>query len=285
MKHLRVFVEISRWLTSPLRFRRAAAIRVLGAQARLIPDSDVEDIVQLLVIDAENAWTSPRIGPSPERDAIRVIATLGDRIPETIVDQLMNLGAPARLKETFLGHEIANLFIQVYWAVPSRRPDISVAIVEMLRLPRPPHNLWDLVQNIPKTARQPLHATVEEMAIEGNREAIETLARWGEVEQIGSSNREASLRNVIAQTRGCRSLLFCYRHAGGSYGTAVNCTIAGRARGCGRSDNADIRAMPIGWRSIYVLDSSRRRRVLQNKAQLRKMRHENALVEKYRLGR
>ena len=183
-KTLTVPADITRWLESPLRRRRAAAIQALAAQARLVADADVPGIVQRLLAESAAAWSMPWIGSSPERDAIRAIAAFGDRIPIEAVDPLLNLARPAQTASTGLSDLLAEVLIQAYWAVPSRRDGVAIALADMMRLPQPPHNLWGYIRSLPESARQPLLPSVRGLAAAGHRGAIETLAGWGDASEV-----------------------------------------------------------------------------------------------------
>lgn len=170
--------EIWCWTLSLSRGRRAAAIRVAAEQASLHPDDAIPQLVERLLGLANGVWTTPRFNPSPELEAVKAIAELGHRIPSSAVDGILALAAPAIERPTVASAEIANLLVQAYWAVPDRRADVAAPIRAMLRHEESPHILWELIENIPAPARDPLLRTLTDLADAGNQSAVAALAAW-----------------------------------------------------------------------------------------------------------
>ncbi len=126
-------------------------------------------------------WEAPPLlQPHPERDALQAIASFGIRIPEAAVDRILDATAPALSQATGISETVADLLIQSYWAVETRRADLAAALTRMLRLPNPPYNLWGFVASLPSAARGPILPTVQDLGENGNHEAIAALASWGE---------------------------------------------------------------------------------------------------------
>ena len=173
-------VDVSHWMKSPLRRQRAAAIQVTGAQSSLVTDSDVKETVEVLLKSTEGLWQSFRVSPMTELDAVSAIAKFGIRIPNSVVDDIIELATPPTSQAADVVPEIANLIVQTYWAVKERREDIAVTIARMLQQPNPPFQLWDLVQQMPASARGPLQAAVRTLAESGNPLGVAALAKWGE---------------------------------------------------------------------------------------------------------
>ncbi|PZS37446.1 MAG: hypothetical protein DLM62_19175 [Pseudonocardiales bacterium] len=190
-------VDIYVGTSSAVRRRRAAAIQVIGAQAATVRDDDVAEVVEMLLQAAAEVWEAPLWSPLPELDALKAVASFGVRIPETAVDGILTVAGPALTRNTSASDIIAHLLIQTYWAVETRRQDLANALARMLQLPEAPYNLWDLVQQIPAAAREPLLAVVVALADEGRGDAIEVLARW----------RETSGAVQLAARRACAALL------------------------------------------------------------------------------
>lgn len=171
-------VDVSRWTSSRMRRRRAAAVQVVGAQAEVVPDIDIPGTVEMLLDIATGMWQVPWNTPRPERDALDAVARFGTRIPLACVDHILVLAEPTRQAATRQGDTVANLLVQTYWAVPSRRPDIADVITDLLQLADLPPNLWSLVEHLPKTAREPLLPTVAALAEQGHQDAVQCLAAW-----------------------------------------------------------------------------------------------------------
>ena len=171
-------VDVHRWLHSPVRRRRAAAVQVIHAQAHVVPDQQVAALVDTLLGLAADLWTVPYVSPMPERDAVDAIAAFGVRIPDSVVDAILAIAGPALSSSTGASDAIANLLGQAYWALDHRRPLLADALAGMLRLADPPRNLWGLINGMPPEGRGPLVPAVAELAAQGKRDAIETAARW-----------------------------------------------------------------------------------------------------------
>ena len=172
-------IDMTGWLPSGLRRRQAAAIQVIGAQSALIDDDAVPGVVASLLSAAQGVWEAPFRQPYPERDALRAIASFGIRIPEAAVSAILDAAAPALTQASGISDTVSDLLIQSYWAVETRRADLATALTGMLRLPNPPYNLWGFVTGLPSAARGPILPTVQDLAENGNQEAIAALASWG----------------------------------------------------------------------------------------------------------
>lgn len=171
-------VNVDRWLDSRLRERQAAAVQQVGAQVAGIEDDDVQRVVDALLVVARNLWDSPWMTPSPESEAVKSIASFGVRIPAACVDRLIELAEPALANSTRASDVIANLLVQAFWAVPSRRAGLALAVARLLDQPAPPHDLWGLIEGIPETGRHELLPTIERLADAGSVHAIGVLASW-----------------------------------------------------------------------------------------------------------
>jgi len=170
--------EVRRRVGVGLRRSRAAALGALGTQSRLVPDADVPARVNELLSASSGIWDSPWIGANPQVSALKAIAEFGVRIPAEAVDPILDLARPALEARTKVSEAVANLVVQTFWAVPSRRDDLAAAIVKMLTLPDPPYNLWGLMPGLAE-ARAGLTSTVEALAATGNQGAVAVLAGWG----------------------------------------------------------------------------------------------------------
>lgn len=194
---LPALVEVDRWITSPVRRCRAAAVRVVGAQAVWVADESVPDRIDALLSATAGLWEAPWLHPQPELEALKAIAAFAVRIPASAVDTILSIAAPALTTATRASDDVANLLVQTYWAVESRRPDIAEALIRMLRLPEPPPSLWGQIWNMPEGAREPLLQSIHAMADEGSAEAIAALASW----------RIPSAAVQLAARRTCAALL------------------------------------------------------------------------------
>jgi hypothetical protein len=190
-------VDVLRWARSGLRRRRAAVAQVIKSQSAIVADDDVPAIVHLLLTMTDGLWNSSLVSPQSEHDALKAVASFGIRIPESAVDRILLVVAPALSADTAIGQTVANVLVQTYWAVDSRRQDLADALGLTMRLPSAPYNVWGLVQQLPKTGRAHLLSTVRELAKEGDHQAIVTLAMW----------REPSAEVQFAARRACASLL------------------------------------------------------------------------------
>lgn len=194
--------EVIPWLTSPLRQRQAAAIEVIQAQATAVPDTALPALVDQLLERAALIWDAPAADPAPERQALRALAAFGRRIPDTAVDTVVGLartGTGIPMPDTWAMNApvIADLLVQIYWALEHRRSGLADILADLLDLPVPPHNLWPLVREMPEEARAPLLDRIRSRAEQGDRSAIWVLARW----------RQSTPAVQIAPRQACAALL------------------------------------------------------------------------------
>jgi hypothetical protein len=177
---LREEVDVMAWAKSPLRRRRAAAVQVIGSQAALVADLEVEERVRVLLDNTAGLWATTIVSPRPEADAVKAISQFGVRIPPSAVDEILEIAGPALEQLTGISDDVANLLVQTYWSVENRRNDVAVAIGQMLQLPNPSYQIWALVQEVPESGREPLRPVVRALAESGNVYGVAALARWGE---------------------------------------------------------------------------------------------------------
>lgn len=196
-KPLTTRAEVDRWLSSPIRRRRAAAIKTLAAQARLIGDDEVLAVVETLLGLAAPMWQEPLMGSAPAQAAVEAVAAMGGRIPAEAIDRLLELSTPARHHATRLSDVLGRLLFNAYWAVPSRRADVAAVLLDMLRLDQPPMNLWENIGRLPASGRGPLLDEVRVLAADGNTEAVEALSGWGDESPVVQ----------LAARRACAALL------------------------------------------------------------------------------
>lgn len=172
------FVDVRRWLSSPVPRVRAAAARSIRAQVPLIPTVlDTEVQVALAGIGA-SVWTLPWISPSAGQEAIRALASFGDRLVGEVANHLDDLVGSARTQQTEISDNLARLLTHLYWSVPARRADVAAVLRDMLRLEQGATNLWDLVQAMPPEARGEIVPIVTELADVPDVRALNTLAVW-----------------------------------------------------------------------------------------------------------
>ncbi len=210
-------VDVRGWTSSAVRRRRAAAIQVIGAQAAIVHDDDVADVVKMLMQAANSVWEASSLS-LPELDALKAVASFGVRIPATAVDAILAAATPALAANTRVSDTIAHLLIQTYWAIETRRQDLADALAKMLHLPEPPFNLWGLVKQMPAAARRPLLAVVVALAGKGQSDAIGVLARW----------RETSDAVQLAARGACAALLrrpIGVEHTTTTVGTQASATV------------------------------------------------------------
>jgi hypothetical protein len=172
-------VEVEPWARSPARACQAASAQVMGAQARLYRAAAADQPVHLLLGLTSGLWTELRIQPHPALDAVNALSRFGRDLRASAVDPVLELVAPRLEADGALTPEVAELLIQLYWAVPDRREDLAAVIGPQLELADPPPGLWKMVGNLPEQAQGPVTAAVSALADAGNPEALRTLAQWG----------------------------------------------------------------------------------------------------------
>lgn len=175
---LRAAVDVSAWMRSRQRRSLAAAIQVTAAQVRVIPDEDVAPTVAALLKNVEGPWTTEHLSPRTQIEAVKATSAFGARIPESAVNQILDIAGPMIAGDTRQPFELCDLLVNTYYAVPSRRDDLREAIAPLLRRPQPPHDLWNLVARLPVDTCGPLLPLVSATAEEGNHFALRALAGW-----------------------------------------------------------------------------------------------------------
>jgi hypothetical protein len=177
-KRLDAAQSVEAWVRSPVRRCQAAAAQVIGAQARLYDAATAEVLAHSLLALTCDLWASPRIAPNPALDAVNALSKLGVSLPASAVDPVLKLVEPRLAAGSVVIPEIAEVLVQMYWAVPSRREDLAEVIGFQAGLPAPPPFLWEMIANLPDQAREPLAAAVEAQANGGSQDALRTLVQW-----------------------------------------------------------------------------------------------------------
>ena len=203
---LAVPVGVGPWARSPARACQAAAARVIGAQARLYGPGAADEPVRVLLDMTSGLWTEPRIAPTPALDAVNALCKFGRDLPATAVDPIIALLQPRVRANGALTPELAELMIQIYWAVPSRRDDLAKLIGAQLALGDPPPGLWELTGNLPESARGPVTAAVSDLADAGHVEALRTLVRWKEATDAVQLVARRTCAHLLRQIAGAASV-------------------------------------------------------------------------------
>jgi hypothetical protein len=196
------------WARSPARACQAAAAQVAGAQARLYDAAAAETMVHLLLGLAAGLWTSPWIAPHPSLNAVKALSRFGRNLPATATDPVLELVRSRLAAGGGLILEVAELLIQLYWAVPVRRDDLAEVIGSQLELRDPPPLLWAMVANLPEQARKPVTAAVMALADAGNPEALRTLASWKEATAAVQLAARRTCARLLRQTAGAPSAVW-----------------------------------------------------------------------------
>ncbi|TQC46534.1 hypothetical protein EEB14_25685 [Rhodococcus sp. WS4] len=188
-------VDISKWIASTEPRRRAGVMRVIKAQADRYPDELIPLVTVLLLTDATQVWNRyKRFGAYPEREAVKALAQLGRRIPETAINDILQIAEPALDAELDGSDTIVELLIQSYFAVPVRRTEIAAAIARMMRPESTPPVLWGWIQGLPEGVRGELIPAVEIAAAAGDADAVATAAAWG----LPTPNLQRAARQACA---------------------------------------------------------------------------------------
>ena len=173
-------VDARPWAMSPARACQAAAAQVMGAQARSYGAKAAEEPVNLLLGMTGELWTTRRIAPDPSVDAVKALSQFGIDLPQSAVDPVLGILQPHLAADGGLTPETVDLVIQLYWAVPDRREDLGAVIGSQLSRDDSPPGLWEMVANLPSQARDPLTSVIGTLAESGDRDALLTLAKWGQ---------------------------------------------------------------------------------------------------------
>ncbi|WP_432491476.1 hypothetical protein [Kineococcus gypseus] len=164
---------------SQQRRHRAVAIAVTSAQNRLVPDDEVPPLADALLTFATGMWEVPNANPNPQREALKALDSLGERIPAAAIDGILTLVEPALSHPTSVSGEVAHLLLNAFYAVPSRQDDLGAALMRMARLSNATDDLWGMVRSIATAAdRAPLLEMITMLANQGDESAIATLTAW-----------------------------------------------------------------------------------------------------------
>lgn len=164
---------------SQQRRHQAAAIAVTRAQIRLVPDEEIPALAQKLLTFTEGLWESGNMGHNPQREALKTLDSLEERLPAAAIDGILTLVEPALSHPTSVSGEVAHLLLNAFYAVPARQDDLGAALMRMARLSNAADDLWGMVRSIATdTDRAPLLKMVTSLADEGDPSAIATLMAW-----------------------------------------------------------------------------------------------------------
>ncbi len=120
------------------------------------------------------------MAPCPTWDAIKALRDLGLRIPALAIDGIIELARPTIENPNLVGAAtIAELLVNAYCAVPSRRADLAKVLGARMARQEATPELWDVVEQIPEDARSEIEPHVVSAATAGLRDAIACAAIWG----------------------------------------------------------------------------------------------------------
>ena len=171
-------VDMGYLLALPFSRPVAAAAEVVGAQAQLIPDEQVNAIVATLLDIAEKAWGPPGWGADPARKALESVCRLGIRIPGSLASRLLAVIAPALAAHGAHTETAVNILVNMFWALPDQRAVLAPRITGLLGQPAAQHYIWGLLASLPE-GREHLQHAVEQHADADEEQAIRLLAAWG----------------------------------------------------------------------------------------------------------
>jgi hypothetical protein len=214
----------SYWFETREPKRRAAAFRAIGAQADRFPDAQVPAVVDRLLKAAKDIWReSPVVGPRPALTALKALTRFGKRLPAPILDDVLALAEPALDRHVRRAEVIAELLLELYGAVSSRRSEIADAIGRMMRQHDAsddrqggaPDELWWWLEGLPRDMLDELRPHVAAILADGRprvslSHAVNVAAAWGlpnAVVQIRARQACAALlRRPVGVTPGVATL-------------------------------------------------------------------------------
>jgi hypothetical protein len=171
----------------------AAAAQVLAAEADLIPDDAVDQIVQRLLDQAETAATTPPVTRQPSREAFRALASFANRIGTDRFHAVAHLVQPHLERETRLTGEAIRVVRRLYRTLPEHRDQLTTLLRTALDQPYS-ERAWQAVRAL----REPNDAWetfARERARDGDAEAIDSLSRW----QITTPEVRTAARRATAE--------------------------------------------------------------------------------------
>jgi hypothetical protein len=196
-EHLSELADIEHFLTLPFSRSAAAAARVIGAQAQLIPDQRVTEIVAALLDVAEKPWGPPGLGSDPRKQALEAICRLGVRIPASLADRLLSDVASDLTAHSGHTETAISILVNLYHALPARRAELAPRITSLLGQEAAQPYIWGLLSKL-REGREYLQPAVELHAGNGQEKSIRLLAAWG---IAGHSVQLAARREAVGLLR------------------------------------------------------------------------------------
>lgn len=154
----------------------AAAAQVLAAEADLVPDDAVDDIVERLLDLAVTAATTPPVAGQPAREAFLALASFANRIGTDRFAAVVQLMQPHLERETRLTEPALRMLRGLFRTLPEQRDRLIALLGSALDQPYP-ERAWETVRALREPGNA-LEAIARERAAGGDAEAVDSLSRW-----------------------------------------------------------------------------------------------------------
>src|SRR6266571_3708717 len=201
---LSTWVDVTAAVGSAAPWQAAAAAQVIAVQVDLIPDAQVEPLAHLLLERARPVLQATGIGPQPAVEALKALARLGVRLPESVADPLLEIVGPALKQDLRVSDNAVEIVANLYRALPHRRSALAARLMEATALSSFADAAWDAIRSL-RGQRQPLDPEVRRRAEDGDPRAVMTLAAWGEatpaVRRAARQAAAALLRTPVGHPR------------------------------------------------------------------------------------
>ena len=178
----------------------AAALAVVAAEADLLSDEQVDDLVPRLV-EASTGVAQSVLGPQVSLEAMKAIAALAGRLPERWVSTILDFFRPliAREPGRYRPSDDAMLavFAGLYRAHPTRRPEVAELFAHCLKEDGLAYSAIKLMYSLVDHSDALVQALLP-LAADGNRWALELLARFGDGRSIVLAEAERRVARLLA---------------------------------------------------------------------------------------
>ncbi|WP_157441119.1 hypothetical protein [Actinoplanes awajinensis] len=154
----------------------AAAAQVLAAEADLVPDDAVRQILHRLIELAETAATSPAVAGQPPGAAFHALTSFAHRIDADHFGSLVQLVRPHLVEANRLTEPSIGIVRELYRALPEHRDELAVLLTAALDQSHQAH-AWRAVRALHEPADR-LESITRDRARNGDDDAIDSLSQW-----------------------------------------------------------------------------------------------------------
>ncbi len=192
--------DVTDAFVSPAPWIAAATLAVVAAEADLLSDEQVAALVPLLLRASAGVRQGP-FGPQVSFEAMKALAAFGDRLPHEWVGKVLAIFEPLVARESGRHHlsdeAMLATFVGLYRAHPTWRDTIAGLLARCLTDDGLAYQALKLMHDLGE-APGSLILALRPLAADGNRWALELLARFGDDEPALLPEAERRVTQVLA---------------------------------------------------------------------------------------